>query len=106
MPDTSIVATVDKCQSLFLSLLLYLTLSRVVMARVAMLRLLSEMRFSRSTLHEVTASGWIMAIRLRVLTAAKRMVGLEEVRNICNTVQMQRRSVMTFAEHGLKYRTP
>ena len=33
------------------------TLSSVVMARVAMLRLVSDMRFSRSTLHDVTASG-------------------------------------------------
>lgn len=32
------------------------------MARVAMLRLVSEIRFSRSTLHDVTASGWIMEI--------------------------------------------
>lgn len=61
------------------------TLSRVVMARVAMLLLVSEMRFSRSTLHEVTASGWNMAIRLRVFTAEKRIVGFEEVKNICNT---------------------
>ena len=56
------------------------------MARVAMLLLLSEMRFSRSTLHEMTASGWIMAIRLSVFTAAKRMVGLAEVKNICKTI--------------------
>ena len=33
------------------------TFRRVVMARVAMLRLVSDMRFSRSTLHVVTASG-------------------------------------------------
>ena len=57
------------------------------MARVAILLLLSEMRFSRSTLQEVTASGWIMAIRLSVFTAAKRMVGLDDVKNICRTVK-------------------
>ena len=38
------------------------TLSKVVMAKVAMLRLLSEMRFSRSMLQLVTALGWIIAI--------------------------------------------
>ena len=42
--------------------LLWHTLRSVVMARVAMLRLVSDIRFSRSTLHEVTASGWIMEI--------------------------------------------
>ncbi len=55
------------------------------MARVAMLRLLSEIRFSKSTLQEVTASGWIMAIRFRVFTAENLMVGLADVRNICST---------------------
>ena len=58
------------------------TLSRVVIARVAMLLLESEIRFSRSTLHEVTASGWTMAILFRVFTAENRIVGLEEVKNI------------------------
>jgi len=55
------------------------------MASVAMLRLLSEMRFSRSTLQEMTASGWIMAIRLSVFTAENLIVGLAEVRNIWRT---------------------
>ncbi len=32
------------------------------MARVAMLRFVSEIRFSKSTLQEVTMSGWNMAI--------------------------------------------
>ena len=57
------------------------------MARVAMLRLLSEMRFSRSTLQEVTASGWIIAMRFKVFTAENLMVGLAEVRNIWSTEQ-------------------
>ena len=60
----------------------YTTLSSVVMARVAILLLLSDMRLSRSTLHEVTASGWIIAILLSVFTEAKRMVGLADVKNI------------------------
>ena len=34
----------------------------MVIASVAMLRLLSEIRFSRSTLQLVTTSGWSMAI--------------------------------------------
>lgn len=83
------------------------------MARVAMLRLLSEIRFSRSMLQLVTASGWSIAIYtcrgngkreggervnkcttcyqgcthtlLRVLTAAKRVTAFGELRNICNT---------------------
>lgn len=55
------------------------------MARVAMLRLLSEMRFSRSTLQEITVSGWIMAMRFKVFTAENLMVGLADVRNICKT---------------------
>ena len=57
------------------------------MARVAILRLLSEMRFSRSTLQEVTASGWIIAMRFKVFTAENLMVGLAEVRNIWSTEQ-------------------
>ena len=60
-------------------------LRRVVMARVAMLRLESEMRFSRSTLQEVTESGCRMAMRFSVFTAENRMVGLDDVRNICST---------------------
>ena len=39
-----------------------LTLSRVVMASVAMLRLVSEIRFSKSTLQLVTTSGCNIAI--------------------------------------------
>ena len=56
------------------------------MANVAILRLLSAMRFSRSTLQEVTVSGWIMAMRFSVFTAENLMVGLADVRNICKTI--------------------
>jgi len=38
-----------------------MTLSSVVIARVAMLRLESVIRFSRSTLHAVTAAGCFIA---------------------------------------------
>ena len=55
------------------------------MASVAMLLLESEIRFSRSTLHEVTASGWTMAILFSVFTAENRIVGLEDVKNIWRT---------------------
>lgn len=44
--------------------------SRVVMASVAMLLLLSVIRFSRSRLQAVTAAGCFIATLFRVLTAA------------------------------------
>lgn len=61
-------------------------LSRVVMARVAMERLGSEMSASMSMLHPVTASGCAMATALRVRTAAKRSTGLAEPRKSWRTV--------------------
>ena len=42
------------------------TLSNVVIARVAMLRLESVMRFSRSTLHAVTAAGCFIATYVHI----------------------------------------
>ncbi len=53
-------------------------LSRVVMARVAMERLESVIRFSRSRLQAVTAAGWVMDTWLSVLTAANLSVALGE----------------------------
>ena len=45
-------------------------LSRVVMARVAMLRFWSEIRLSMSMLQLVTAMGWVIATLFSVRTAA------------------------------------
>ena len=50
--------------------------NRVVMASVAMLRLLSLTRFSISSLHLLTTTGWRTATSLRVRMAAKRRTGL------------------------------
>lgn len=57
-----------------------LTLSNVVIARVAMLRLTSVIKFSRSKLQVVTDMGCVMATLFNVRTAAKRRVGRGELR--------------------------
>ena len=62
------------------------TFNKVVMARVAMLRLLSVINVSRSMLHDVTDVGWSIAIRDNVFAAAYLIVGLGEPRNNCRTV--------------------
>lgn len=63
----------------------YSTLSKVVMASVAMLRFTSVIKFSRSRLQLVTDAGWIMATLFKVRTAANLKVGLGELRNNCKT---------------------
>ena len=62
-----------------------ITLSRVVIASVAMLLLTSVIRFSRSRLHAVTAAGCFMATLLRVLAAANLSVGLGELQKSWRT---------------------
>src|SRR5699024_1838693 len=49
---------------------------RVVIASVAIDRFGSVIRFSRSTLHDITSFGWFIAILLRARTAANRLVRL------------------------------
>mmetsp|Transcript_22058 Transcript_22058/g.55297 ORF Transcript_22058/g.55297 Transcript_22058/m.55297 type:complete len:225 (-) Transcript_22058:837-1511(-) len=61
-------------------------LSSVVMASVAMLRLLSAIMFSRSTLQVVTVRGNAIATLLSARTAAKRSVGFGEERKSWRTV--------------------
>ena len=51
------------------------------MANVAMLLLTSVIKFSKSRLQVVTEVGCIMATLFNVRTAAKRRVGLGELRN-------------------------
>mmetsp|Transcript_23078 Transcript_23078/g.57785 ORF Transcript_23078/g.57785 Transcript_23078/m.57785 type:complete len:222 (+) Transcript_23078:1236-1901(+) len=58
----------------------------VVMAYVATLRFTSVIKFSRSELHTITAVGYWLEMLLSVRAAAKRRVGLEELRNTCRTV--------------------
>ena len=61
-------------------------MSSVVIARVAILRLTSVIRFSKSRLQVVTEVGCIIATLFKVRTAAKRRVGRGELKNNCNTV--------------------
>ena len=61
------------------------TFNKVVMASVAILRLLSVINVSKSMLHEVTDVGWSMAMRDNVFAAAYLIVGLGEPRNSCRT---------------------
>ena len=67
-----------------------LTFSRVVIASVAILRLTSVIRFSRSKLHVVTDMGCVMATLFNVRTAANLRVGRGELRNSCSTVEQVR----------------
>ena len=60
-------------------------MSSVVIASVAMERLASVIKFSMSRLHVLSACGWLIAILLSVRTAAKRSVGLGELRKSCST---------------------
>ena len=71
------------------SFLVYCTLSNVVIARVAILRLTSVIRFSRSKLQVVTDIGCTMATLLSVRTAANLRVGRGELRNSWRTVIIQ-----------------
>ena len=57
------------------------TFRSVVMANVAILRLTSVIRFSRSRLQVVTEVGCIMATLFNVRTAANLSVGLGELKN-------------------------
>lgn len=59
----------------------------MVIASVAMLRLTSVIRFSRSKLQVVTDMGCVMATLFNVRTAANLSVGRGELRNSCNTVK-------------------
>jgi hypothetical protein len=61
------------------------TLSSVVMANVAMLRLESVIKFSISKLHGATADGCFRANRLSVRIEAKRRDDFGELRNNCRT---------------------
>ena len=61
-----------------------------MIASVAMLRLTSVIRFSRSKLHVVTDIGWVMATLFNVRTAANLRVGRGELRNSCSTVEQGR----------------
>lgn len=63
-----------------------LTLSKVVMAYVAIDRLESVMRFSMSTLQAVTAAGWVIASLLSVLIAANLSTGLGDVKKSWRTI--------------------
>ena len=63
-----------------------LTFSSVVIARVAMLRLTSVIKFSRSKLQVVTDMGCVMATLFNVRTAANLRVGRGELRKSCSTV--------------------
>ena len=60
------------------------TLSKVVIAYVAILRFGSDIRFSMSTLHAATLDGCETAKALSVRMAANLRVGLGEERNSCN----------------------
>lgn len=62
-----------------------LTLSRVVMAYVAMDRFESVIKFSMSTLQAVTAAGWVIANLLSVLMAANLSTGFGDVRKSWST---------------------
>ena len=57
------------------------TLRSVVIASVAMLRLTSVIKFSRSKLQVVTDMGCVMATLFNVRTAANLRVGRGELRN-------------------------
>ena len=61
------------------------TFNKVVIASVAILRLLSVINVSKSMLHDVTDVGCSMAIRDNVFAAAYLIVGLGEPRNSCKT---------------------
>ena len=67
-----------------------ITFSKVVMASVAILRLTSVIRFSRSRLQVVTEVGCIMATLFNVRTAANLKVGLGELKNSCRTEREQK----------------
>ena len=53
----------------------YQFLVEFVIARVAIDLFESVIKFSRSTLHDITALGCVIAILFKVRTAAKRSVG-------------------------------
>ena len=55
------------------------------MAKVAILRFTSVIKFSRSRLQLVTDAGCVMATLFNVRTAANLSVGLGELRNSCKT---------------------
>ena len=74
------------------------TLRRVVIASVAMLRLTSVIRFSRSKLQVVTDMGWVIATLFRVRTAANLRVGRGELRNSCRTKKMYTVLISTLGE--------
>lgn len=59
----------------------------MVIARVAMLRLTSVIKFSRSKLQVVTDMGCVIATLFKVRTAANLSVGRGELRKSCNTVE-------------------
>ena len=61
------------------------TFSSVVIARVAMLRLTSVIKFSRSKLQVVTDMGWAMATLFKVRTAANLRVGRGELKKSWST---------------------
>ena len=63
------------------------TLRRVVIASVAILRLTSVIKFSKSRLQVVTEVGCIMATLFKVRTAANRNVGRGELRNSWRTTK-------------------
>ena len=56
----------------------------VVIASVAVERFESEIRVSKSSLHRVTTIGCVNATWLRTRAAAKRNVGFDDPKNICN----------------------
>lgn len=80
----SVFASVYNSQAISLESSAY-TFRRVVIARVAIDRFASVMRFSMSRLHVVTDSGCVMATWLRVRMAAKRNVALGADKNSCRT---------------------
>mmetsp|Transcript_26436 Transcript_26436/g.62095 ORF Transcript_26436/g.62095 Transcript_26436/m.62095 type:complete len:209 (-) Transcript_26436:1067-1693(-) len=59
--------------------------SKVVIARVAMERLVSPMRASRSSLHFETTRGWLLATIAKVRIAAYLVAGLGELKKSCKT---------------------
>ena len=61
------------------------TFSSVVIARVAMLRLTSVIKFSRSKLQVVTDMGWAIATLFKVRTAANLRVGRGELKKSWRT---------------------
>lgn len=63
-----------------------ITLSKVVIARVAILLLESEIKFSMSRLQVVTDNGWVWATLFRVRTAAKRSDAFGELKKSCRAV--------------------